>query len=287
MGSKRRYDIKNAPKEMVENYHDHFDKLRVGSELLNSYKGVPNVHTKLWDKKTLELELADKREQLLELHKRLEDITKDFQYYQRQVVMQGFREPTALPPELLKRKYRLEATYDICLEEIAWLEDKIKNYTETTSNELDRRVLARGLSGGGKLHNGMLAEIFGMKVSKNAEGVLIVDQPNCYLDGMAAVDLRDLSKRWCKARFRLDKEKRQTIQRFHAKGYDAKEIEAEWKTRHDQLFAEHPEWRDLFVVQLPNRPKMPKWPDGIKNYKQNGQPTETEVKQKKLMRRLK
>lgn len=286
MGSKRRYDIKGAPKEMVEHYHDRFDNLRINSELLNSFKGVPDVYSKMWDRRTLEVELEDKKTQLVELKKRLDDVDKDFEYHQQQVINQGFHKPTTLSPELLQRRYRLEASYDVVLEEVEWLGDKIKNYDETEIRKTDSRVLQNGLRGGGRLYDGMLVEIFGMRVTKNDKDILIIDQPGCYLDGMSVIDVRDLSERWCKARFTLDKEKRKLIQRFHAKGCDQKEIDQEWTARRNQLFTEHPDWNDLFAVQLPHKPAMPEWPAGVKNWKQNGQPTESEKKPvKRMMRR--
>ena len=272
--SKRRYPVDQYPI-----YSDTFDRKRVNSPILNS-KSTVDIHTVLLDKRNIEGLILEKRGNdegrhykpgeraklaaLPSIEAELKELEKAYKRASQKSVNEGRPPLEDWPPELLKKKHRREAEFDVITEEVEALENALKEFVDEQQKTDDNLMLKYGPAGSGNLRNGFLVRIDGQRVEPNENGVLIIDDDCSPYDGLSSVDYYTLVvKPWNKAKLRFDNE-RYKIFRGDVKN---PEYRAAWKKRLEELHNKYPDWQDLFVKLLPGKPAMPIYPKNCKNHK--------------------
>lgn len=281
MGSKRRY---KPIKEEHRVYHKSFDRYRLESRILNSGNEIPNQYSIINDHDYLQgllLELkgnekgewfnsTDRRwckALLPTVEEQLKQISTDFKNYKQQKVNEGFSKPDKMPTELYEKQLKTEARLDVLKEEIEEVERRLKTFDKQRHKVDDKKVLRDGPVGVAKLRDGVLAEISGQRVSLNKNSALIIDDTNSPYDGMLVADYRKhVSEPWSAAKRIIDREKQALQKRLYDQG-KSETFAEEWKMRMNELLGEHAEWENLFSIKISGKPTMPKWPEGIKNWK--------------------
>jgi hypothetical protein len=175
-------------------YHDEVDRLTLNSQILNSGSEKPSIHTKFWDKHSIECEiytmlgnenglyLKDKDVFIAFIpgvKMKLEELQEKFLKYKKNQIEQGKNEPSEMPAGMLTERLLLEAKLLVFEEELAELQKRLKTFSDKDKEISDSKILQYGPIGQGKLNDGILSSIDGMhtKEIKTDKGfVLIIDE---------------------------------------------------------------------------------------------------------------
>lgn len=225
------------PRAKYPVYHDTFDKLMIKSKILNGgSETIPNVHTILWDRQNLEVELyriignengrfkkgnESHIAYLPFVRMKLELLTKKFEEWSLKRKLSGYADFTQWPEDLLIQKYQIEAQEDLLIYEAEVIEKRISSIQEESEKEDESKLLIYGLRcnyhfWGTKAPRyemiNMMKDIDGQKVSMRDDELIIQDERSPY-NGLSVADYRELSKVWLAEQRRIDKEKLETEQR--------------------------------------------------------------------------
>lgn len=152
----------NSP--YYEKYKDYYINFSVSSRILNSNQDSrANLATPFWTKATLEAELktyvADFKRNgttyvgtINNAEMECQAIEKDFQRYQKQMVLQGREKPEEYPNTMLTAKLKAEARYDVILAERDWLENKLSSIADKEEVIEDKEILKYGPIAVGSFH---------------------------------------------------------------------------------------------------------------------------------------
>jgi hypothetical protein len=243
-------------------YDQQFLNLKNESIFLSPREQNLGMGTMFWDKQTLSNEVVKykgnakgeyventtaKQSLIPSVLNKLKSLDLEFKEYQKDQENQGFDVPEMLP-EMLERKSRLEAERDIFYEELAKIENKLKNYVEEVDHSSDALVLKYGLMQEVWLNDNVIREIDGQKVTKTEEGILIINDTRSPYSGMLVASYRKLAKQWCEDILKKDAE------------YLAK-IQEEAKAAGKDL----PQAFTSLGGGIP-KSELPVWPEGVKNY---------------------
>jgi hypothetical protein len=230
----------------------------LNSKILNSGNDIPNVYSITWDEVYIKA-LLDKYKgvndgkylasndkfmsaKIPAVLADLEAVEAEFERYQQSKVNQGFHKPKTMPTNLQKKKFTLEAEYDVVCEEAEEMEKFIDKIGKNKQKSRNEHVLRHGLE---QISTGdPVREIDGQPVTQ-IESILVIDCPESPYDGMAVADYRILASKWrSELRKRQREVRKKREQEIKEKGYSSIKRNA----------------------RVP-RPKYPDWPDGVKNYK--------------------
>ncbi|HEY5511552.1 MAG TPA: hypothetical protein VIK10_11050 [Prolixibacteraceae bacterium] len=211
MGSKRRYQ----PIGKYPIYSKEFDRLRMGSEILNP-DSRPNIRTIFWDKDTLQAQIVKIIADFKPLAQaKLEALERKFQELQKDCRNQGKEIPTEMPVSLQNEKYKMEASQDVLEEELELIQERLKSYTDKVEKVKNEDMLRWGLQCRSKNHGfhqpndklvDVMAVLDGQRVSMCPEGLLIIDDEASIYNTMSVADYRKLSKIWHQDRINADAE---------------------------------------------------------------------------------
>jgi hypothetical protein len=251
-------------------YSESYVGFRNASKILNAER-IPNVHSIIADKETMSsllielvgnnngeyMEDGDWRTAFIPTTRgKLGIIKAEFEARKKQARNEGRQELTAMPDDLLVRKYTQEARLDVYLEEKDLLEERLKALAEV-KEERDNKMLVYGLQGTGKFWGTgapskelvrVLHFIDGQECGQTADGLLIIIDDRSPYRGMAVVDYRVLCMEWYKSRKQMAKEKLKIAQ-------------AEARERGIPL----PGSYAMPNVKVPLS-SLPKWPSGVRNW---------------------
>ena len=265
-------------------YHKHYDRYRINSYIFNGGGRQPSFDTVFWTKNRVVSEIAwiegnDKgmvynkntSEESLALmplvKEQLKELQKRFKRYQQQRVNEGHFRPAEMPNEMLNERLQLEARLDVYAEELNELKKRLKTFKEEEDQEHKQLLLAYGVSGSGSLHDGTLVELDGQTVSLNSNNMLVINDPLSPYDGLLIADYREcISKPWRIATEKLRNEKAALSRKLISQGLYNESFKTEWSELQKRII-EDDKLGDLFAIQLPNKPKIPKVPEHLKNYK--------------------
>lgn len=270
-------------KPEFETYHRTYDRLRLDSYILNGGSKRLGVHTKLWDKQNIESEIIwlegnkhgmvfnrDSGEETIALipaaKEQLKELEIKFRTYQQRKVNEGFNRPAEMPNQMLKEKLKLEATLDVYQEELAELKKRLKKFTEAEDGEHKEMVLANGPNGAGSLHDGILVEIDGQKVTLNEDNVLTIDEPSSPYNKMFVANYRQsIVLPWKTATEKLRNEKASLSRKLISMGIYEDKFKTEWANKREEII-ESNGWEDLFALEFNGR-KIPKGLEQLKQKK--------------------
>lgn len=194
------------------------------------------------------------------LQQKLTELEKQYAGREQQAENEGKEFTEA--QDLHERKMQLQAAMDISNEELAVLEDILKNLKEEDEEIEERKILSRGLAQAGRLRDGILCELDGQRCEM-INDVLIIVEPSSPYRGMSVKDYRRLAKSWAKARREIENEQVKTKRRLNP----SQTFDETWAERCQELKAKHSEWERLFAQKIPScSRKIPAWPTGIQNY---------------------
>lgn len=117
-------------------------------------------------------------------------IEEKFQKHKQYMLNSGKRVPTALPPDLVEEKAKIEAKMTILEEEVEFLEREIMEATKKKSKS-EETVLPRKKWGSGEFRDGVLANLGGFQISPDKDGILRIDDSRSIHDGMEAWRFRE------------------------------------------------------------------------------------------------
>lgn len=256
MASKRRYQ----PIAKYPIYSKHFDKLRMQSNILNE-ESRPSMKTVFWSKDTLKAELVKiVGSYIPALDEKLSGIDFQFEDLQTECRNSGREIPIELPLSLQNQKYQIEAEIDVALEEKTVIQEKIKTYTDKAEKEDTTKILQYGLRCAGSFHgigtnyyqpDIAPAMLDGQRLELlTKEKILIIAEPSSKYLGMSVVDYRRLAKQWQSDRMKDDEKLLLQLQK------EAKE---------NGLPRPNATGRSMSCTI--SKSNLPKWPEGVKNWK--------------------
>ena len=194
-----------------------------------------------------------------ELEKELEDLNNEWQDYRQSRVNHGFRfvedKLENWPPQLKPRRLILEATIDVRIEELTLIEKELLIYADKKEEDRSKMVLQYGCRQVSKVNgpHGSVSIIDGQRCSI-IKGRPVIDDTLSPYNGMAVVDYREFV---CTA-FRA-KQKIRNAERL---------VHFQEKAKEENLPIPN-----SLPVSGPRRvakSELPKWPEGVKNYKDKG-----------------
>ena len=174
-------------------YMDFLINYKVGSFILspNNQSAIAGSHTFFRTKENLKAELfkiiGNEKQKYLDSWNdwqfaylpsainELKEIEEEFISFSEQKVNMGFVKPTEYPKNLLLKKLKTEARHDILILEKERIEKELSEYKEVDEQKSESAILKDGAKGIGRTLNSVLVEIDGLKVSKNDEGNLILN----------------------------------------------------------------------------------------------------------------
>jgi hypothetical protein len=171
---KRAYNLKDKEYPV---YNDHFCRFKVESIVLNSAaQDMRSIHTVFLNKFSIEDEIKLTENRIEKNKQERETLKEQFVSYCKNLKNTGHKVPDDWPPDLLEKRLKLEAKGDIYFLELEYLEKKLSEIQEKDKEVKNKSILSFGLRGMGKLEDGVLVSIDGMKVSRTEDDVLIIDE---------------------------------------------------------------------------------------------------------------
>lgn len=230
--SKRRY----LPIGTQPIYDRFFDKNRIESRICNSAANKADLGWIPFDKnnilRLLKMKEGDERgryttnsgeivqSELVALKFKIRDIDKKFKNFQQQTINEGREKPEKWPLELWEKKMKLEARYDVTLEEVQLLQNRLDEIVGQENSERARRVLRLQPRGTIQLRNGHPYQIDG-QFCGIIDGVPVIDDVISPFDGYATADyLQHISKPWRLACLKLQDEYRKKVEAGEMRGPD-------------------------------------------------------------------
>jgi hypothetical protein len=123
----------------------------------------------------------------------LAELDEKFAESKVKATREGRTPPTEMPPEMLSRRYLLEATRDLILEEIDTIQKLIAAHDDQKQTEAKKAILVWGPQGTGKLRNGLLSEIDGQKcIWDPKQKCMTISEPDSPYFGMKVEVYREL-----------------------------------------------------------------------------------------------
>jgi hypothetical protein len=257
--------MKRYKTDMYEIYDRKFIQLRNESQILSGGNTRPGVHTILFDRNNLQglkWELIGFKDgqyrhdekwynaKIPLLKNQLAAIEEKFQGYIEQQINAGYDEPENMPIEMFNAKLIIECRLDIAQEELAKVEERLKTFVDKEDHTSDDRVLRFGLMQSGRLQGGVLVELDGQRIGRNAEGLLIIADKRSIYHGLSVPEYRKLSVSWQVER-KID---------------DAKYLE-EYNDKARKEFKPLLRYYASFGGAKPvPKSLLPKWPEGVKNH---------------------
>jgi hypothetical protein len=257
--------VKRYRRGAYTTYDDEFDRLSTNSAVLNrGSMERPSIDTVIMTKANILGEIArfkgnengefvigakDARMAIIPaLNNRLADLNKRFLRMNLQREARGQQTFTALPPEMLEEKLKLEASLDCALSELGELEDRIRKGELIEEAKRVENVLQYGLRCATLMHDGMVAEIDFQKVELVHGTPVITDPASPYL-GMSLSDYRKLSDVWLAQKRNADADKLQKLQ-----------------TEAREAGRPVPQRLKASSVKAVDKASLPAWPDGVTNH---------------------
>lgn len=292
MSSKKRKEY--SPGESYPVYNHEFNRLRMASQILNEEQHV-TAHSIFLDRPTIESLLrsikgddngyyqkanySKNRAFLPQLNDKLFDLQDRFDQINLDRINHGFLAFVKLPDDLQEQKYKLDAKVDITLEEIEFLELKLKVFTDKVQKRDDSAVLQRGLTccsrNWGSLTKdpdlmNVMKEIDGQDVAMHPKGFLIIDDSRSPYDGMSLPDYRRLAKQFHADRRKADEDLLKRMQQEAKDNNDPKPFTT---------------GRNLLCNI--SKSSLPAWPKWAKNWKETeSEQEENLIKAVKRIRRI-
>ncbi|MBN1181803.1 MAG: hypothetical protein JXB49_05905 [Bacteroidales bacterium] len=202
-------------------YNEHYNMLRLSSQILNGGSIRPSIHMIFWDKQSilgmiLELEGNEQGKYFKSgelryakipiVQEQLKSIKNRFYEYQRQKRNEGFEQTDKYPPFLERERLLTEAQLDVLKEELTELNRRLSTYTDQEKTESDSKVLAYGLRCHCKLKDGRIFTIDGQYV-KEINGVMTINDQRSPYDKLPVSEYRQLAKQWLSDRKEADRKK--------------------------------------------------------------------------------
>jgi hypothetical protein len=125
---------------------------------------------------------------LLEAEQALQAVDDTFESMKQTAVNTGRPLPKVMPVDLLERKLKAEAKFDVVIDEIKKLEKKLSEFQEKETTTKSKDILRNGPQGSGRLMGGILVEVDGQRVSKSEDGELYIAEPSSPYNGMLTSD---------------------------------------------------------------------------------------------------
>ncbi len=296
MELKRRYPDSNE----TQSYHIHFNRRRDFSDILTP--GNIDLHSVPNDRRNVESLIIEKvgngdgrynlpgqksrLAALPSIEKELGDLEEKFQKSRQKSINEGRMPFEKYPIELQNKKHRLEAEQDVIESELIILRQILSRFTDEEDDRKRKLMLRYGPYGNGQLKGGFLSEIDRQRVEPNEDGVLIITEKSSPYRGMRSIDYYALvCKPWRKASAKLKKEMLKITN--GRKGNQLSEVERQQvSSRRDELFEQFPEWENLFVKMMPDRPRMPRWPARCIDHTEQEKPAAELVRTKQQQRNM-
>lgn len=265
-------------------YDSTFDHYKINSPILNPdvreqdylnrwvdpdhKRGLEAIQAAWFGDESGYYEREGRREQaeLPAIYQQIEQVHAKYEAVKKRLLREGKDPHKDMPPDVEEQKQRIEALYDIRMEEAEQIKKWINNYREEERREFNKKMLQKGPQGTAQLYRGTPYHIDYQKCDLNEDGVpIIVDEDSPY-KGMSVADYRQyIVKPWKDARNHLQNEESKLRRRLQYKGYDEADIKKEWKKRRSEIMRAWSKYENIFYQNIRGK-SIPKWPDNVPNH---------------------